>query len=239
MLWFFSPPTNPVFILKRMGVFPTIFLWRPKPQRQARHQELGSLVVSSGVIIKEMGGASWPWILEVSENSGFFRPNHPWINRVWFFHYFHHPFYFEVPLIFGSTHLLDWIHHDLSETPNFLDSTLGFGDFSSGGNMFFLGKKNKLEKMRLADQIGSSFKEFVVDVFCPPPLFSFNNGKRTMLKVVISSHIYIDTYIYIYNHIYIYIYMYIYHLTINISPDHQLYPHQHLHDDWTLFLVGS
>ena len=43
--------------------------------------------------------------------------------------------------MFGSTHLLDWIHHDLSETPNFLDSTLGFGDFSSGGNMFFLGKK--------------------------------------------------------------------------------------------------
>ena len=39
--------------------------------------------------------------LDVSENSGFSPPNHPWINRV--FHYFHHPFW-GTP-IFGNTHL--------------------------------------------------------------------------------------------------------------------------------------
>ena len=37
----------------------------------------------------------WPLYLVidgvVSENSGVFPPNHPWINRV--FHYFHHPFW--------------------------------------------------------------------------------------------------------------------------------------------------
>ena len=35
------------------------------------------------------------------ENSGFYPPNHPWINRV--FHYFNHPF-LGTP-IFGNTHI--------------------------------------------------------------------------------------------------------------------------------------
>ena len=39
----------------------------------------------------------------VSENSGFFPPNHPFVHRV--FHYFHHPFW-GFPPIFGNIHII-------------------------------------------------------------------------------------------------------------------------------------
>ena len=39
--------------------------------------------------------------MDVSENSGCFPPNHPFVHRV--FHYFHHPFWGTI--IFGNTHI--------------------------------------------------------------------------------------------------------------------------------------
>ena len=46
------------------------------------------------------------WDVDVSENSGVFPPNHPFVHRV--FHDFHHPFW--GTLIFGNTHIYIYIH---------------------------------------------------------------------------------------------------------------------------------
>ena len=94
--------------------------------------------------------------------------------------------------------------------------------FLLGETCFSWEKKTSLRKWDWPTKLAQASRNLWWMFFAPPPLFSFNNGKRTMLKVVISSHIYIDTYIYIQSYIHIYICTYItwpsiYHLTINFT----------------------